>query len=302
MLDYATLSQVWVLDRRSLGEVDLSAVTPLSRGVTLPASLGDGPATASVPGIEAEIAEERGGTRIRATTARVQIDVLAERPAGHEAMGVVVPWNDRRFQYTVKDVARPARGTITIDGIAHELPADESWATLDHGRGRWPYRMNWHWGAASGRQHGRTVGVQLGGLWTDGTGSTENALSLDGRVHKLGGELEWRFDADHWLRPWSITGDRVDLRFEPFHDRVLEDRARRHPLRDAPVLRHVPGRGDRRLRRGDRRRGAHRVGRVRAPALVALSRARAARRAAPRRPTRIARSTCAVRRRPPSAR
>ena len=219
MLDYATLSQVWVLDRRSLGEVDTSAVTPLSRGVSLPGSLGDGPATASVPGIEAVIAEEPAGTRIRATTARVQIDVLAERPAGHEAMGVVVPWNDRRFQYTVKDVARPARGTITIDGIVHELPADESWATLDHGRGRWPYRMNWHWGAASGREHGRTVGVQLGGLWTDGTGSTENALSLDGRVHKLGGELEWRFDADHWLRPWSITGDRVDLRFEPFHDR-----------------------------------------------------------------------------------
>ena len=44
MLDYATLSQVWVLDRRSLGEVDPSAVTPLSRGVTLPGSLGDGTA------------------------------------------------------------------------------------------------------------------------------------------------------------------------------------------------------------------------------------------------------------------
>ncbi|MCD2440718.1 DUF2804 domain-containing protein [Agromyces sp. SYSU K20354] len=225
-LDYATLSQVWVLDRRSLADVDQVAITPLSRGVTLPGSLGEGPATATVPGIEVVIAEEPGpadaaadGTRIRATTARVKIDVVAERPAGHEAMGVVVPWNDRRFQYTVKDVARPARGTITIDGVEHELPAGESWAVLDHGRGRWPYRMNWHWGAASGREHGRAVGLQLGGLWTVGTGSTENALSIDGRLHKLGGELEWRYDAADWLRPWSITGERVDLRFEPFHDR-----------------------------------------------------------------------------------
>lgn len=226
MLDYATLNQVWVLDRRSLSEVDQGAITPLSRGVELPASLADGPARASVPGIETLIAEEPDvnggphvGTRIRSTTARVEIDVVAERPAGHEAMGVVVPWSNRRFQYTVKDVARPARGTITVDGVVHDLPADESWAVLDHGRGRWPYRMTWHWGAASGREHGRRLGVQLGGLWTDGTGSTENALSIDGRVHKLGGDLEWRYDADDWLRPWSITGERVDLRFEPFHDR-----------------------------------------------------------------------------------
>lgn len=234
MLDYATLNQVWVLDRRTMTEIDRSVATPLSRGVVLPASLGDGPATASVPGIETRISElpgsaapggpdisgDTGGTRIRATTDRVSIDVVAERPAGHEAMGVVVPWSDTRFQYTVKDVARPARGTITIDGVTHELSAGESWAVLDHGRGRWPYRMDWHWGAASGSEHGRRIGVQLGGLWTDGTGSTENAISIDGRLHKLGGRLEWRFDASDWLRPWAITGDRVDLRFEPFHDRV----------------------------------------------------------------------------------
>ncbi|MBM7832321.1 hypothetical protein JOE59_003026 [Agromyces cerinus] len=226
MLDYATLNQVWVFDRAAATDIDASAITPLSRGVDLPGSLGEGdgarPATARVPGIETTITDSASGTRIVATTKRVAIDIVAERPDGHEALGVVVPWSDTRFQYTVKDVARPARGTVTIDGVTHELPAGESWAVLDHGRGRWPYSMRWHWGAASGIEHGRRLGLQLGGLWTDGTGSTENALSVDGRLHKLGAELDWRFDPSDWLRPWTITGDRVDVIFTPFHDRYAK--------------------------------------------------------------------------------
>ena len=226
MLDYATLNQVWVFDRAAAAEIDATAITPFSRGVDLPGSLGEGVgapgASARVPGIATTITESSDGTRIVATTARVAIDLVAERPEGHEALGVVVPWSDTRFQYTVKDVARPARGTITIDGVTHELPDGESWAVLDHGRGRWPYSMRWHWGAASGIEHGRRLGLQLGGLWTDGTGSTENALSIDGRLHKLGAELRWDFDSSDWLRPWTITGDRVELTFTPFHDRYAK--------------------------------------------------------------------------------
>ena len=53
-------------------------------------------------------------------------------------MGVVVPWSPPLFQYTVKDVARPAAGRLWVDGLEHAVPAGESWAVLDHGRGRWP--------------------------------------------------------------------------------------------------------------------------------------------------------------------
>ncbi|WP_243695307.1 DUF2804 domain-containing protein [Agromyces protaetiae] len=221
-LDYATMTQVWVYVRATGEAIDRSTITPLTRGVVLPGSLGDGRASASVPGIEASVEEIEGGTRITAHTDRVRVDVVAERPDGHEALGVVVPWSARRFQYTVKDVARPAHGTIVVDDQAFDVPAGESWAVLDHGRGRWPYSMRWHWGAASGVEHGVRLGLQLGGLWTAGTGSTENAISVDGRLTKLGDELDWRFDpADH-LAPWTITGTGVDLVFTPFHDRVAK--------------------------------------------------------------------------------
>ena len=164
-----------------------------------------------------------GGTRLRARTARVEVDVVAERPAGHESLGVVVPWSGTLFQYTVKDVARPASGRLVVDGHAVDVPAGTSWAVLDHGRGRWPSTMTWNWGAGSGRVEGRVVGVQVGGRWTDGTGSTENALVVDGRPHHVPDELVWEYDRADWLGPWhvhDIARARVDLTFTPFHERV----------------------------------------------------------------------------------
>lgn len=143
-------------------------------------------------------------------------------------MGVVVPWRRngavKRFQYTVKDVARPARGTLTIDGVTHSFDAD-SWAVLDHGRGRWPYRVWWNWAAGSGMVDGRVIGLQLGSKWTDGSGSTENALVVDGRVSKVSEELVWEYDASDWMRPWRVTGERADLTFTPFYNKASRTNA-----------------------------------------------------------------------------
>ncbi|MGV8978957.1 MAG: DUF2804 domain-containing protein [Cellulomonas sp.] len=83
--------------------------------------------------------------------------------------------------------------------------------------------MSWNWGAGSGTVDGRVVGVQVGGRWTDGTGSTENALLVDGRLHKCSDELVWEYDRADWLAPWHIhdqARERVDLLFMPFHERA----------------------------------------------------------------------------------
>lgn len=223
-LDYAAVHEVWVLDRATHESFGSSAVGILGSSVTLPGSISAGPSRAHTADITIEIDEVPTGTRLRASTtagsAPVSFDVIAERPAGHEALGVVVPWNSRLFQYTVKDVARPAQGTVTIDGQQFTVPGGESWAVLDHGRGRWPYSMSWNWGAASGVCDGRTVGLQIGGQWTNGTGSTENSILVDGRLHKISEELTWAYDENDWLAPWHIQGELADLTFTPFYDRV----------------------------------------------------------------------------------
>jgi Domain of unknown function (DUF2804), N-terminal/Domain of unknown function (DUF2804), C-terminal len=221
-VDYAGVSGLWFWDRRADRAHAQDVITPFGAGVTLPGTLGEGPATLSRKALRIEITEVEGGTRLRASGDRVRVDVVAHRPAGHQCLGVVVPWTDRLFQYTVKDVARPATGTVWCDGTAYDVSGDDAWATLDHGRGRWPHRVHWNWGAGSGRTDGRVLGLQVGGRWTDGTGSVENSLLVDGTLHKISEELVWTYDTTAWLEPWGVTGTDVDLTFAPQHDRVSE--------------------------------------------------------------------------------
>ena len=160
-----------------------------------------------------------GGTALQARTDRLTIALDVLEAPGHESMGVVVPWSSRRFQYTRKDNCLPVHGSVIADGVRYAIDAQTAFATLDHGRGRWPYWITWNWASASGRSHGREIGLQFGAKWTDGTPSTENALRIDGRIHKISEELEWTYDRRDWLRPWTIRGSGVDLRFTPVYDR-----------------------------------------------------------------------------------
>ncbi|UYO95776.1 DUF2804 domain-containing protein [Microbacterium sp. M28] len=221
-IDYLSLHSLWVYDRTTGESIDATALSPGGSGTTLPASLGDGPTRARTRTVTLDIDEIDGGTRLVGSAPRVAIDVVAERPEGHESLGVVVPWRRagriRHFQYTVKDVARPAVGTVTIDGALHAVP-EGSWAVLDHGRGRWPYRVHWNWAAGSGTVDGRAVGLQLGSKWTDGSGATENAVVVDGHLSKISEELVWDYTPADWLRPWRIHGRSADLTFTPFHDK-----------------------------------------------------------------------------------
>jgi hypothetical protein len=219
-IDYAAVHEVWVFDRRTGSSVQRGVTGILSRSATLPASLGDGPTRARTRSLSIDIEEVDGGTHLRASIPGAAFDVVAARPEGHESLAVVVPWSDRRFQYTVKDIARPASGTVTVDGVVEDVPAGESWAVLDHGRGRWPYDVRWNWGAGSGISNGRVIGIQVGGRWTDGTGVTENAMFIDGRLHKIGDELQWEYDPSDYLRPWHVRGGTLDATLEPFHDKV----------------------------------------------------------------------------------
>lgn len=224
-LDYASVNQVWVLDRSTLTEIDETSISPLSGAVTLPGTLRGGPATARTKTLSIDIDEVEGGTSIQATTDRVLINLVAERGSDHEALGVVVPWSYRLFQYTVKDVALRVHGTIRVDGVEFEIPRAESWAVLDHGRGRWPYRMTWNWGAGSGVVDGHVIGLQIGGKWTDGSGSTENSIVIDGTLHKISAELEWEYDLENLMAPWRMVGEGVDVSFTPFYQRSAASNA-----------------------------------------------------------------------------
>lgn len=216
-VDYAAVHEVWVHEIATGREWHRAATLVPARGATLPDNLGSGPVRGRARGLEVDIDEVEGGTRLRARIAGATVDVLAALPPGHERLAVVVPWSANRFQYTVKDVARPVSGVLTLDGESHPLPEGSSWAVLDHGRGRWPHDVRWNWGAGSGTTGGRVIGVQVGGRWTEGTGATENAVVIDGRLHHIPVELTFDYDLARWQDPWRIRGGGLEATFTPFH-------------------------------------------------------------------------------------
>jgi Domain of unknown function (DUF2804), N-terminal/Domain of unknown function (DUF2804), C-terminal len=219
-LDYAALHAVYFLD--ALGaETVHTALVPLAR-VGLPDRSRPAAVRVRAKELAIDLDHDDTGAWLSVTAPGMTAQFRVTRPPGHESLGVVVPWDEKRFQYTVKENTLPATGQVRAGDTVHDFAAG-SWATLDHGRGRWPYRIRWNWGAGSGEVDGHVVGVQVGGAWTDGTGSTENAVCVDGRISYLPADLRWEYDPADWLAPWRITSpgsDRVDLTFTPFHVRT----------------------------------------------------------------------------------
>lgn len=225
-VDYLGLATLWVLDRSSGAQGGGELLAPFARGIELPDEPCTGTMRAAGRGISVEISEAPGSSVLRASGGRgdraASLEVVVDNPAGHETLSVVIPWSERRYQYTSKHVARPATGTVTLAERTWQL-GDDAWGVLDLGRGKWRYANRWNWGTAAGRaDDGSVVGVQMGGMWTAGTGFTENALCIDGRLTKLGEELEWTYSWDDPMRPWRVrtpSSDRLDATLVPTFDR-----------------------------------------------------------------------------------
>jgi hypothetical protein len=154
--------------------------------------------------------------------AEVRADFRVHRPPGHESLNVVVPWTATRFQLNSKHAALPCEGEVRAGARAYVLDPATWFAVQDWGRGIWPYRSFWNWGVATGRQDGALLGVNFGAKWTTGTGSNENGILLDGRLHKLMEDLRWEYDPSDWMKPWRVRAEHsgaLDLVLEP---RVLQ--------------------------------------------------------------------------------
>ncbi|MDF5755602.1 DUF2804 domain-containing protein [Spongiactinospora sp. TRM90649] len=241
-LDYLAGESAYFLDRRTGRETTSRGLLVPGHGVAFSDRAGEGSVRIGAGPLRINVDETSAGTRLRLRSAELDADVLVRRIPDRESLSVVVPWSARRFQYTVKDVGRPAEGVVRVHGTPYRFEAGEALATLDMGRGRWPGAVLWNWGAAAGRPGGRDVALQIGGKWTDGTGSVENALLLDGRVHKISEELVWHYDTADWNAPWRVTGDRVDLTFVPEHVRTADvRRALYMRSREAQAFGHYTG-------------------------------------------------------------
>jgi hypothetical protein len=228
-LDNFGLADVWWADLNDTTSGGRAILVPGEDGNRLPEIPGTAPLVVQRDGLDLAITDDDSGTRLRASWTEPDgragmLDVTVALPRGHESCNVVIPWSDELFNFTSKQQARHARGELRVgerrwpigepDGV-------ESWGVLDVGRGRWPAKINWNWGGGAGRAGDHVVGLQFGAKWTSGTGFTENAIIVDGRVSKIGRELDWHYEWDDPMRPWHIVdpGGQLDVVLTPRFDK-----------------------------------------------------------------------------------
>ena len=166
---------------------------PLARGITLPRNAHKG-----VSSYASRAAWMRFTTEPNSRSLFVRwpgfdakkglsAEITLALPPEHQSMAIVIPIGERRFYYNRKVNCMPAEGWVEYAGTRYALTHKNALGNLDWGRGVWEYRSFWIWASASGfLADGRRVGLNLGTGFGDTSAATENALILDGCIHKLG--------------------------------------------------------------------------------------------------------------------
>ena len=150
-------------------------------------------------------------------------DLHISHPVEDDSLNVVIPWSRTQFHFTGKHHILPATGFVKIGDSRYTFECEDNFAVLDYGRGVWPRASVWNWGFASQRVGSKRIGLNFGGKWTDGTGMTENAIFIDGKMTKIHEDLLFTYDTKDFMKPWKIKtkfSEGVNMTFTPFFHRI----------------------------------------------------------------------------------
>ncbi|MBP1919208.1 DUF2804 domain-containing protein [Youngiibacter multivorans] len=228
-LDYIGMVFTYFLDRESQKFTEKTISKPFGKGCSMPDNVNE---TVEYYDDDNLVAFYRMRTYTKidvkcmnfgGQVLDVELNITA--PDEHETLNVVIPWTRWRYQFTSKQNCLRVEGHIKVGDRKYILKKENSFATLDFGRGKWPYDSKWQWATASGDTNGNTVGINLGGTWTDGTGMTENGIVVNGKLTKIRETMDFAFDMADRMKPWAIKtkdSDSVDLVFTPAYERVAK--------------------------------------------------------------------------------
>lgn len=146
-----------------------------------------------------------------------------------DSMVIATPFADDplAFYYNQKINCMKARGYITLGDKSYIFHPDDSFGTLDWGRGVWTYRNTWYWGSASGLVDGIPFGFNIGCGFGDTSQATENMVFYNHKAHKLS-HIAFNIPTingkDSYLEPWFFTSndERFKMIFQPLIDRAAK--------------------------------------------------------------------------------
>ena len=225
-VDYAGLSAIYLLEYESGRFAEKAAARLFSSHPEMPEPFGQKTEfqhrslSLSLDPNDSGIHMEIDCPRFKGKKLHGHLDV--QRAKDFESLNVLVPWDERTFQFTSKQCALPVGGSIHWGDEEFTFSPEDSFACLDYGRGIWPYQTTWTWAAFSTRSGNDVVGINMGAQWTDGTGANENGIILNGKLHKIFEDITITYDRSNFSAPWTMkteSSNAVDLTFTPFYEK-----------------------------------------------------------------------------------
>lgn len=227
---YLGLVFLYVLDFASGDLVEETLMIPFGRGIHLARNSDSGDSFFDNGRVRVAFRLEEGKRRVQVDWPTfhhgqgIAADLALHCPPGHETMVIVIPMRGQRFYYNRKINCLPTEGWIRRGQRLFDLQPDEALGNMDWGRGVWEYQSFWVWASASAfLDDGRTLGLNMGYGFGDTSAATENALVLNGRIHKLE-QIAFDYDPRNFMRPWAMQSPdgRLNLEFMPFKERVAK--------------------------------------------------------------------------------
>lgn len=228
--DYVGLISIYLLDIKNKTQAEKSFKVPLAVGCKLPHRVY-GNTTISRKNFSLNVSNSKDKTELQVYCSNFNNHILKgnfiiNNNLEHETLNIVIPWSTEKFHFTSKQNCLPVSGELRIDETNSILfNINNSFASLDFGRGLWPYNTFWNWCSFSDIHNGMNLGINLGSGWTDGTGLNENAIAINDKIIKISDDVEFIYDKANMMDKWYIrtkNSNKIDLLFSPFIEKRMK--------------------------------------------------------------------------------
>ncbi|KYR00863.1 hypothetical protein DLAC_02921 [Tieghemostelium lacteum] len=222
-LGYLTNYHTFFVDFKDGAKVlhdEVITPTPFSKGLSLPSSyceLGDhvhyNTNTFKIEFTVSHTDNDKHIHNIKITSNKIKLrgEFKFDLSPNRESVVLVTPIGKQNFYYNKKTNLIPVQGSLEVDG--QELMGDQytgdCYGIMDWGRGVWDYSSFWIWSSAWGTYTTSTeetvsIGLNFGSGFGNLSTHTENAINVNGKIHKLG-HVDIVFNEKDHLQPWKFT-------------------------------------------------------------------------------------------------
>ncbi len=158
--------------------------------------------------------------RLRSVNVELQsglkINAVIDESGNFDPLALCVRAGYEGFHFTQKSTALVCNGTVEWRDKTIDLAEIGALASVDWSAGYMRRETFWNWGSLSCKlPDGRRLGFNLAAGVVE-TGFTENALWIDGKMHKVD-MVDFQFDRYHHNHAWTLRSNDgiINLHFEP---------------------------------------------------------------------------------------